>query len=95
MIDVSHRGTSELSQHFAHGQATQVDESSRRDDSDAEIGEEEAAWLQEVQNGNEDDVTAIEGLNTGPLVLDIGQLRDEQTSAPSAAKRSLKGGPPT
>lgn len=49
-----------------------------------EDDEEEAEWLRSVQ-GN-DDLTSVQGMQAGGLVLDANQLRGEQ----SAAKKSLK-----
>lgn len=50
---------------------------------DEEEDEEETAWLESVQAGN---MTDVQVMNAGGLVLDVNQLRDE----PSAAKKSLK-----
>lgn len=50
---------------------------------DDEEDEEEAAWLESLQGDN---LTSVQGMQAGGLVLDVNQLRDE----PSAAKKSLK-----
>lgn len=81
MIDVSHSGTAELSQHFAHANrlAEEVDEAEHTEDDD----EEEAAWLQSVQ----DNATVVQGIDSNPLVLDMDSLRD-------AADRKTGSKPP-
>ena len=93
MIDVLHPGTSDVSHHFANTgsqrAAREDDTSKTQSGSTADTEEdEEAAWLQSVQASGIDNVTAVKGLQSGDLVLDISQLRDEPP--PSAAKRSLK-----
>lgn len=50
---------------------------------DEEEDEEEAAWLRSVEGDN---LTDVQGMQAGGLVLDVNQLRGEQ----SAAKKSLK-----
>ena len=97
MIDVLHPGTSDVSHYFAHtgGQRPAHEDDSAMVKQGGNPGgteepeeDEEAAWLKSVQAAGIDDVTAVKGLQTGNLVLDISHLRDEP--APSAAKRSLK-----
>ncbi len=87
MIDVSYRGTSELSRHFAHANSDDV----ARDEEEAEIDQEEAAWLQEAQAAGQDDLMAIDALQSGQMVSDVSQLRDDSAAASNDAKRSLKG----
>ena len=94
MIDVLHPGTSELSQHFAQTgsqRSTHTDNAPKqpRDPAEDPADDEEAAWLQAAQAAGTDNVTAVQGLQSDSLVMDIGQLRDEPT--PSVAKKSLKG----
>lgn len=91
MIDVLHPGTSELSHHFAHVRSKRsVDANGApreaRPESVAE-DDEEAAWLQSVQAAEVGGVTTVKGLESGSLVMDISQLRDEPTS--STGQRSL------
>lgn len=95
MIDVSHSGTSELSHHFAHGGSQRfhhADGAPKQPDNPEEelVEDEEAAWLQSIQGAGADNMTTVQGLQSGGLVLDIGTLRDD----PSAAKRSLKANLP-
>lgn len=80
MIDVLHPSTSDVNHHS--GSKTQP--SRIEDDGD----DEEAAWLQSVQAAGANDLTAVQGLQSGDLVMDISQLREEPT--PAAAKRSSK-----
>lgn len=91
MIDVSHPGTSELSQHFAHAKTASREVIVEDDAEHTEEDEDEAAWLQSVQESDAGDVTVVKGLHSNDLVLDISQLRDETAGDSSAAKKSSKG----
>ena len=90
MINVSHAGNTELRDHFAHtgsqrattGRETPENTQEHTGDED----EEETAWLQSIQAAGSENLTAVKGLDSGNLVMDINQLKE----APSAAKRSLK-----
>jgi hypothetical protein len=86
MLDASHPGTGELSQHFAHSRHDTPFEGSADGTAETE-GDEEAAWLESIQETGADDLAAVAELQSGDIVLDMTQLRDEPTSA----KRSLKG----
>lgn len=90
MVDVHHPDAGELgpgrgSQRSTRPRDDAEDEQAEdeEDEVDEEEDEAEAAWLQSVQADN---LTAVQGMQAGGLVLDAGQLREE----PSAAKRSLK-----
>ncbi|TKA79031.1 hypothetical protein B0A55_03154 [Friedmanniomyces simplex] len=81
MIDVSHPSSADLSQHFAHTNhdrhtAGDHDTKSPCKPVDA-VEDEEAAWLRSVQSAGLDSVTQIKGLESGTLILDIGQLRSD------------------
>ncbi|KAK5163933.1 uncharacterized protein LTR77_010328 [Saxophila tyrrhenica] len=91
MIDASHPGTSELSQHFAHARPTTPFESSADGPSDVEEDEDEAAWLESVQAAGMDEVVPVDEIQSGNLVMDFSRLRDDPMSIPSTAKPSLKG----
>lgn len=91
MIDVHHPDAAELGDHAGSqrfprakndSQSGEPNEESNEGE-DEEEDEEEAAWLQSVQ---EDNLTDVHGMQTGGLVMDVNQLRGEQ----SAAKKSLK-----
>ena len=99
MIDVSHPSTAAYIHRFAH---TNHDRHQHTTGSEANgttkegattvPGEsedgEEAAWLQSIQSAGLDSVTEVKGLQSGALVLDMSQLRQEP--APSSAKKALK-----
>jgi hypothetical protein len=87
MVDVSHPGTSELSQHFAHTRSKPSRDESTQHAQEEDADDEEAAWLREVQESNTGEVLNVESLQAGGLVFDTSQLREEP---PSTAKRSLK-----
>lgn len=93
MIDVLHPGNTELNQRFAHtGGQRSTSRTATPDNvpenADEAAGDEESAWLQSIQTANTD-LTAVKGLESGTLVLDIGQLRsDPPTPAP---RKSTKG----
>ncbi|KAK0281222.1 hypothetical protein LTR91_000183 [Friedmanniomyces endolithicus] len=79
MIDVSHPSSTDLSQHYTHAnhdRHTAGDHTSSRSSKLVEAMEDdEVAWLQSVRSAGLDSGTQIKGLQTGSLVLDIGQLR--------------------
>ncbi|KAF2766641.1 hypothetical protein EJ03DRAFT_353778 [Teratosphaeria nubilosa] len=81
MIDVSHAGTGELGhyrtqtnheRHKDSGQAADIKAEPEAQDA------EEAAWLQSLQNEGIDSAGEVKGLQSGTLVMDIGQLRAGQ-----------------
>jgi len=90
MIDVSHRGTAELSEHFAHARLTQTSRQPKTE-REEQAEEEEAAWLSEVQSMNPDNVAAISELQSGALVLDMASLREAPNATSPAARRNVKG----
>lgn len=87
MIDVHHPDAAELRYNAgsqrsrAHGDTR--GEHAEDEQNEDEEDEEEAAWLESVQAGN---LTDVQGVQNGGLVLDASQLRGEH----SAAKKSLK-----
>ncbi|KAK0986075.1 hypothetical protein LTR91_010346 [Friedmanniomyces endolithicus] len=84
MIDVSHPSSTDLSQHFTstnHDRHTAGDNTSGGSIKAVDaIEDDEAAWLRSVRSAGLDSGTQIKGLQSGSLVLDIGQLRS--SSAP-------------
>ena len=97
MIDVLHPGTADASHHFTNTgsqRKTHEEEGPKNKPGDTEEADEdeEATWLQSIQSTGVGNVTSLEGLKSGGLVMDMSQLRDEPTSTP--AKRSLKSNLP-
>lgn len=90
MIDVSHPDSAEFSLRFAHAdghkQSHDIHSKNKPEPSGEADDGEEAAWLQSVQAAGSGEV---QGLDSGNLVMDVGQLRDVPVQ--SAAARSLKG----
>ncbi|KAH9838815.1 Late endosomal/lysosomal adaptor and MAPK and MTOR activator [Teratosphaeria destructans] len=81
MIDVSHTGTGELGHPRTHTNHERHKETERVDDGEAEPDTqdaEEAAWLQSLQDEGLDSAGEVKGLQSGTLVMDIGQLRGGQ-----------------
>ena len=90
MIDVSHPSAAEFSHQVAytnHDRHNDVDHKTHDASQASQEAEdaEEAAWLQSIQST---DITEVKGLQSGTLVMDIGQLRQEAT--PSSAKKVAK-----
>ena len=85
MIDVLHPSNAEIHQRSVSGRGTPDYTSGNTD----EVEDEEVAWLQSIQAAGVNDMVAVKGLQSGALVMDIGQLRDEPH--PSTPKRSHKG----
>ena len=85
MIDVSHPTAADLSHHFA---PTNHDRQGKQDTylnrpsgaSNEEPEDEEIAWLRSVQAVGDASILQVKGLQSGPLVIDIGQLREESQS---------------
>ena len=79
MIDASHPVPGEYGYH------TEPDAHKRHNDNDhddsatptAETDDEEA-WLQSLEADGLDQKVQLKGLNTGALVMDIGQLREDE-----------------
>lgn len=93
MIDVSHPHTNESSQHFiptnherqasaSHQPNGSVEQPAEPEDA------EEAAWLQSIQSAGLDSDAEVKGLQSGALVMDISQLR--QDAAPPSAKKNMR-----
>lgn len=72
MIDTSHSSTAELSQHFAHANRPPSGGMTEDDAENTEEDEDEAAWLQSVQ----DNAEQVKGVDSTPLVLDMDELRE-------------------
>jgi len=93
MIDVSHASYTVFGQssthtnHDRHHDDGDNVDSPSGDQSDAD----EAAWLESILSAGLDSVTEVKGLHSGPLVLDISQLRQE-TAPPSSAKKATRSG---
>lgn len=79
MIDVSQHHT------FRSGQTHQDGADGAEDQEDSEDAEE-AAWLQSIQSAGLDSTHEVKGMQSGALIMDIGQLR--QDAPPTSAKRT-------
>lgn len=88
MIDVLQPGTSDVSQHLAHAGGQRADSKMEARTADEDEESEENAWLQSVQASGADGLATVKDLQSGHLVMDITQLRDDP--APSSSKRYLK-----
>ena len=95
MIDVSHPASSAFSQHFTHTNQERQHESrenagrlSKDTPSKVEDDTDEAAWVQSIQSDGLDSIIEVKGLQSGALVMDIGQLRQEPLL--SSGKKALK-----
>ncbi|KAK5135827.1 hypothetical protein LTR08_004654 [Meristemomyces frigidus] len=91
MIDRSRPGSAESNHHMAHTNhdryiSTEDQTIAGPQDATGSEDAEEAAWLQSIQSAGLDPVTEIKGLQSGPLVMDIGQLRQDPPS--SSAKKT-------
>ncbi|KAK4549410.1 hypothetical protein LTR36_006407 [Oleoguttula mirabilis] len=93
MIDVSHRSSADISHHIAYTNhdrqaTTHYETNAESEDPAGPEDAEEAAWLQSIQSDGLDSVTGVKGLQSGALVLDISQLRQEPS--PSSARKAPK-----
>lgn len=93
MIDVSHPSMTEHCQQYLptnHDRYSSAELKSNGSPDGAEGTEdaEEAEWLQSLRSSGLDSVSEVKGLQSGALIMDIGQLRLETPT--SSAKRALK-----
>lgn len=88
MIDVAYPSAVEISQslrhagHERHGDPEDgagEDASAKSDKSE----DEEAAWLRSVREADDGPVAQVKGLQSGKLVMDLRQLREEPTGSPA------------
>jgi hypothetical protein len=93
MIDVVHPQVAGMTEHFVYWDTQRSRHSATSLVPETVHGEQaqeddETAWLQSIQTAGADNVTGIKGLESGSLVVDIGQLRKAHGS--STTKRSAK-----
>lgn len=84
MIDVSQHHTFRSSQsHQVNADEDPGNAAEHQEDSE---DAEEAAWLQSIQSAGLDSTNEVKGMQSGALIMDIGQLR--QDAPPTSAKRT-------
>jgi len=86
MIDISHSEALKARRGSDEHAGSSATEAQTRDDEEDDLDDEEAAWLQSVQ---EDNLAAVQGMQSGTaLVMDPGELRDDHQGRKAARAKT-------